>query len=563
MRVLIAEDDSDFRSMLSAVIETDPTLTLAGAAADAEEAIQLAWKLQPDVALLDVGMPKGGGVHAAGKIREVSPATQVLALSGSDEREAVIRMLRAGANSYLVKGATPDEILSAIRRAASGETILAPRAAQEIVQALRGRLTRENLRDQECADDRERIERFVQGEGLQTVVQPIVYLRSDAVVGYEALTRFNGEPRLRPDEWLVRAERVGLRAELELAIFRRAVDLISEIPAGTFLSVNLSPDVLSSSKEGDIPVSPSIGHRLVIELTEHARVDDYASLIKRLTQLRGTGVRFAVDDAGAGFASLQHILQLAPEFIKLDITLTRHIDDDSPRRALAASLINFTKQINATLIAEGIETKRELLVLRRLGVMHGQGFYLARPAPVDGWTIPGIPTSRMMQLLQASTAGVRRVQTVKAALTALGRVISSEFSLDRVSLGMLVPRDQLRLVGVWSRVTSSLATGSLISAVATSFPEALRRDGPICSSDVSAYPSFAERLVRDEGIQSWISLPIHRMDGAVSGLLSFSSKEPETFGEATLGLFAQLGHAVEAPLVALAMNEGYEPLSGH
>jgi len=133
--------------------------------------------------------------------------------------------------------------------------------------------------------------------------------------------------------------------------------------------------------------------RMVIEITEHAQVDDYAALNEALALLREHKVRLAIDDAGAGFASLQHIIRLAPDFIKLDITLTRGIDEAPVRRALATALISFASEIGAAIIAEGIETRGEFDTLRALGVPFGQGFYLAPPSPANSH-ISGIPSLR-------------------------------------------------------------------------------------------------------------------------------------------------------------------------
>ena len=89
-----------------------------------------------------------------------------------------------------------------------------------------------------------------------------------------------------------------------------------------------------------------------------------------------------MDDVGAGFASLRHILQLAPEFIKLDATLTQDVDRDPGRCALAQAMITFAAELGATIVAEGIETADQLTTLQRLGVRYGQGFYIARPGPL-------------------------------------------------------------------------------------------------------------------------------------------------------------------------------------
>jgi EAL domain-containing protein (putative c-di-GMP-specific phosphodiesterase class I) len=119
--------------------------------------------------------------------------------------------------------------------------------------------------------------------------------------------------------------------------------------------------------------------RMVLEVTEHVEVADYDTLVDGLDILRTSGCRIAVDDAGAGYSSLRHILRLRPDYIKLDMTLTRGIDTDSDRRALASSLLTFAREVSATVIAEGIETPAELDTLRSLGATLGQGYFLARP----------------------------------------------------------------------------------------------------------------------------------------------------------------------------------------
>jgi EAL domain-containing protein (putative c-di-GMP-specific phosphodiesterase class I) len=152
-----------------------------------------------------------------------------------------------------------------------------------------------------------------------------------------------------------------------------------DLPGETFLAVNLSPETACSPDLLRAIQFTRATRRVVLEVTEHAPVRDYAKLNAAIGKLRTRGVRLAVDDAGSGFASLQHIIRLAPDFIKLDIGLTRDVDNDLARRALAAALISFAAEIGATIIAEGIETEAELSTLHELGVAYGQGFHLARP----------------------------------------------------------------------------------------------------------------------------------------------------------------------------------------
>jgi len=123
---------------------------------------------------------------------------------------------------------------------------------------------------------------------------------------------------------------------------------------------------------------------MVVEITEHEAVDDYDELARWLAPLRGMGVQIAIDDAGAGYASLRHTLQIAPDIVKVDISLTRSIDGDRGKRALAKALISFAQEMDMTIVAEGIETDAELRTLLELGVRFGQGYFLAQPGTLPG-----------------------------------------------------------------------------------------------------------------------------------------------------------------------------------
>ncbi|MGH9028106.1 MAG: EAL domain-containing protein, partial [Acidimicrobiales bacterium] len=129
--------------------------------------------------------------------------------------------------------------------------------------------------------------------------------------------------------------------------------------------------------------------RIVLEVTEHSEIDDYACFGDSLSELRSNGVRLAVDDAGAGFASFRHILNIQPDIIKLDVALTRGIDADPARQALGSALLTFgLDAFNAGVVAEGIENERELATLRALGYPFGQGYHLGRPGPVPQIPLP-------------------------------------------------------------------------------------------------------------------------------------------------------------------------------
>jgi len=382
IRVLVADDDPEMRAVLADVIGSDSSLKLVGLAKDALEVIQLARIQAPDVVLLDVKMPGGGGGGAAREIHLMAPATAIVALTAHEDETSVREMLSAGAASYLVKGASPQEILSALRGSVIGRSVLSDSIAHHVVTELSTRLRTEQ-RDE--ADQRRWYERIrailAGGDGLSVVFQPVVSLRSGEVDGLEALARFRSQPVYGPDVWFAQAATLGIGVELELAAVAAAVAHLPQIPAELFMAVNLSPEtVLSSRLDPVLDRLPA--DRIVLEITEHAHIADYTKLREALANLRRDGVRLAIDDAGAGYASLRHILQLAPDCIKLDISLTRDIHIERSQRALAAALVAFAGETGASIVAEGIETAEELATLRELDVEFGQGYYLGRPAPL-------------------------------------------------------------------------------------------------------------------------------------------------------------------------------------
>lgn len=236
-------------------------------------------------------------------------------------------------------------------------------------------------RAQEQSAREQRIQRVLDDGGPEVVFQPIIELATGKPIGAEALARFAGEPYRPPNEWFADAAEVGLGVELELAAIRVALSELDRLPSGTYLSLNAAPSTVTSPTLHEM-LRGGIAKRVVLELTEHVGVADYTELLEALDGLRAMGVRLAVDDAGSGFSSLQHILNLRPDIIKLDRALVEGIDSDPARRALAGSLMTFGAEIGAQVVAEGIENQREQTVLRRLGVRYGQGFHLGRPAPL-------------------------------------------------------------------------------------------------------------------------------------------------------------------------------------
>jgi len=389
IRVMIADDEEGIRDALSSLLDDDEQISVVGTGRDADQAIAIAAREQPDVALLDVRMPRGGGPRAAREIAQVSPGTELIALSANDDLDDIRAMVRAGAGAYLVKGEGSAEIVDAVHRCVEGSdgrthwAALLPRSF-----GTRPFGSRERLR---------RIEAVVRGQGVEMVYQPIFDLRDGRPVGAEALCRFSAEPARTPDVWFAEAADVGLGIELEITAVRRAVQSLEWLNPSITLGVNVSPETCCSPElSGLLEIVPA--HRLVLEITENAPVLDYERLANALGPLRARGVRLAIDDTCSGYASLRHVLHLRPDTIKLDITLTRGVETDTARRLLVEALVGFAPSVGGEVLAEGIESADQLRTLIDAGVQLGQGYLLGYPGPLPSsgtWPIWGDASTLM------------------------------------------------------------------------------------------------------------------------------------------------------------------------
>lgn len=382
IRVVVVDDEDLVRDALAEVVASDPGLLLEGVAGDTDEALALLERVGPDVAVVDVRMPGGGGLRLVREVAARRLATRVICHSGMDDRATVVQMLDAGAVGFLLKGTRPADIRAAIRDAVQGRPAVSAEVVAGLVRDLSTVIGREVEQTEQRRARLDRVIAAVAGEGRSTVVQPIVELDGRRVVGVEALARFALEPARTPDRWFDEAWELGLGLELELACAADALVAMERLPAALTVSLNASHRAATSPELREL-LERFAPDRTVLEITEHEPVADYASLTGALDDLRALGVRVAIDDAGAGFASLRHILELRPEIIKLDIGLTRGVDRDRAHRALARALISFADETGTTVIAEGVETEEERLALLELGVRLGQGFHLGRPGPVE------------------------------------------------------------------------------------------------------------------------------------------------------------------------------------
>jgi EAL domain-containing protein (putative c-di-GMP-specific phosphodiesterase class I)/AmiR/NasT family two-component response regulator len=399
-RVMVIDDEPADVTFVSRILRTAGLHKVSGFT-DAHVALAAVRRWDPDLVVLDLHMLGLDGtafldaLHASAATDDFLP---VLVLTADDSSASMRSALAAGANDYATKPVDPNELLLRVRN------LLSVRYCHENLKthnaAMAAELRAHTRLDREIADvdrdTRDRVIEQLRSGGPDIVFQPIVDLRGGEHVGYESLARFPHDlPPRRPDVWFAEAATVGLGVELELCAIETALEQVRHLGRGRFISINLSPTTLVSDECHDLLAGfPS--DRIVLEITEHQAIDDYVTLTTTINDLRERGARLAIDDAGAGFASLRHILKLSPDFIKLDIGLTRDIDTDPVKRALVPALVGFAAETGALIIAEGIETAEELATLRRLGVDYGQGFHIARPLSlkcalngVDTWNMNG------------------------------------------------------------------------------------------------------------------------------------------------------------------------------
>lgn len=230
------------------------------------------------------------------------------------------------------------------------------------------------------AEVRAQIEDMLDGHAITIFHQPIHDLSTGEPVGVECLARFPNTTRRGPDVWFEDAERVGLGVELEMAAVRAALETLGHLPPGKYAAINVSPATILSGALDQALVGVDTG-RLIIEVTEHQQVADFAVLARKLVALKDK-VRIAIDDVGTGYSGLRHIVDLKPDILKMDMSLTRDIHRDPARRALTGALVQLARDIGCKLVAEGIETAEERDTMAQLGVDLGQGYLFARPLPV-------------------------------------------------------------------------------------------------------------------------------------------------------------------------------------
>lgn len=554
-RVLILDCDPETLGQLAAAVRSDPSLELVAGAPDGAGLSELVTTSRPDVVLVDSAL----GAEAIAALRTDWPQARYLALSTGDDASTLVAMLAAGAAGCVPKGVAAAAVAEAIRELSNGRVQLDSDIASwlfaQVAEMLRGDAAPAVHGEAERAAV---IDDILEHRRFEMVFQPIVDLTTGTLVGVEALARFQTDERRSPDFWLREAEAVGLRTRLELELVREAVAQADRLPPGTLMTVNLSPAAVTSPDLRDVIPERHRG-RLVVEITDHRQVDDYESLAESLSELRAAGLRVAVDDSGQGLSSLQQVLQLTPDFIKLNRTLVRDIDSDAIRRALAFALTSVAGRIGAAVVAEGIETAGELEALRGLGIAQGQGYLIARPQSLDeiegqALALPDADGSPAVVISLPGRAGRTLHEAARAAFKLLGAELpDSSFFISQLDYRYR----RFRIVMVSEGLVDVLEPGfGLPLAESLCYRMASGQGARLCN-DVAADPLYgALRFQREADVASYVGVPLEIPGGPRLGSLCAISSECDRYDERSLELLQTVALVLMQALAAEVDEHG-------
>jgi DNA-binding NarL/FixJ family response regulator len=374
---MVADDEESVVDVLRVLIGSDPSLRFVGAAHDAEDAIELASRERPDVALVDVRMPGGGGLRATREIARRCSSTKVVALSAHEDSDTVIGMISAGASAYVPKGDSTEKILRTIHRAIDADYVAAEPQSQPQLTVISPMLPRRTHQSTAVA-------RAILDGAITAEFEPIADLATGRIVGLDARPRAATLPHRSYDTWLADAEAADLLVDMEVAAFRASLSALPLIPEDLFLEFEVTP---STASEGRFrrAIRRPIASRIVLGFSPLVPADDELAAEPRgiLSSLRERGVRIAARDVGPGFIGIRRLAHLSPELARLDETLVRPLGRSFSSHSVVAALVACASDQGTRLIAPGVESEEQLDELGNLGVDLVQGPIVGEPIPLS------------------------------------------------------------------------------------------------------------------------------------------------------------------------------------
>lgn len=236
--------------------------------------------------------------------------------------------------------------------------------------------------------NRGRLQKILLEEKITTVYQPIIDLKKNVVFGYEALSRGPANSEIEaPVILFTLAEDIGLLFDLDRLCRKRSIANAKGKEPGKKLFVNTLPNLIYDPEfsaeafieflnEHQIPIKD-----IVFEITERDAIEQFSQFKKALNQYIKEGINIAIDDVGAGYSSLEAIVEIEPKYVKIDASIIRGIHQSKVKQDILQALAILTQSVNAETVAEGVETKEDLQVIRDFGIHYAQGYYFAKPGP--------------------------------------------------------------------------------------------------------------------------------------------------------------------------------------
>ena len=364
-RILVVEDEIAVQHLIKLLLETRGYEVIV--AETAKESFQKAAR-GIDLILLDLTLPDVEGLEVCHRFKTL-PETQyipLIILSARRNSEDKIQGFHFGADDYIAKPFEHEELF----------------ARMEAV-----------LRREHSVDQDERIQHFELLHELNRIVdqrlvepcfQPIYFLKPLQLLGLEVLCRPSTQTVLSNPEVLFKAAmQFGLYKRLEMIVWEKALKMIGRVLKNEYLFLNCNPYLIEGTETHDFNSlfrdnGVSIKN-VFLEITERSAIGEFKTFYSRLKRYRDFGFKIAVDDVGAGYASLESIVETHPDVVKIDQHIIQGVHEDPFKRSIVKFIVSFCRENKILSIAEGIETKEDFNLLLELGVDAGQGYYLHRP----------------------------------------------------------------------------------------------------------------------------------------------------------------------------------------
>lgn len=365
-RVLVVDDDALVRRTCERVLRHEGwSVTSAQNGREAIEALDQAGDAV-DCVLSDIHMPEIDGFRLVASLRATDEDLPVLLMTGDPSLDGAVRALDTGAVSYIAKPFDHEALAAAVARAARRHGVARMRRRAESV-----------ARHFETADLEARFRAALAKSWM--AYQPIFDIVTGRAYAYEALLRTDEKTLQRPDLLIGAAERLDRIPELGRAVRRHVAAALPRVPDDVAMFVNVHGlELADEDLYADDGILSGTAHRVVLEITERVGLDDVAAPA-RVAMLRKRGFRIAIDDLGAGYAALGALATLAPDIVKLDMSLIRGIDQSATKRRVVGALATLCDELGSRVVAEGVETVAEHDTVVSCGIGLVQGFLLARP----------------------------------------------------------------------------------------------------------------------------------------------------------------------------------------